>query len=97
MNMDERLEALTHSLELMAGMQVHVTERQDIALSKLQESHENTERTLRRAIRLSVKDGLRQRKRNQEFDEKMTQLASAQLQNEELLKKFLDRGGNGKH
>jgi hypothetical protein len=64
---------------------------------RLQASQEKTERVLRRAIRLTVKDGRRQRKRNQEFDDKMTQLASAQLENEALLKKFLERGGNGKH
>jgi hypothetical protein len=33
MNFYERLEALAHSLELMAGMQMQVTERQDIALA----------------------------------------------------------------
>lgn len=73
---------------------------------------------LSRAIRLSVQDARRQRKRNAEFeedarrqrkwniefDEKMTQIAAAQLaneelgkQNQELLKRFLERGGNGKH
>jgi hypothetical protein len=68
-------------------------ERQD----RLEKSQDKTERVLRRAIRLSVKDARRQRKWNQEFDEKMTQIASAQLVNEELLKRFLERGGNGKH
>ena len=58
--------------------------------------------TLRRAIRMGVQDARRQRKRNAEFDEKMTQIAAAQLVNEELLKqnegllkRFLERGGNG--
>jgi uncharacterized protein YigA (DUF484 family) len=55
------------------------------------------ENTLRRAIRLAVQDARRQRKRNLEFDEKMTQIASTQLVNEQLLKSFLERGGNGKH
>jgi len=53
--------------------------------------------TLRIAIRLSVQDARRQRKRNQEFDEKLNQIASAQLRNEESLNKFLERGGDGKH
>jgi hypothetical protein len=54
-------------------------------------------KTLRRAIRLGVEDARRQCKRNLEFDQKMTQIAAAQLVNEELLKAFLTRGGNGKH
>ena len=63
-----------------------------------------TERLLRRAIRLAVQDARRQRTRNAEFDLIMTRIAAAQLVNEELsnsnaelLKAFLQRGGNGKH
>ena len=77
---------------------------------RLKASHDATERTLRRAIRLAVMDARRQRERNRgfderhraadernrEFDEKMTQIANAQLVNEQLLKRFLERGGNGK-
>jgi hypothetical protein len=69
----------------------------DARQSKLQASQEKTERTLRRAIRLSVLDARRQRTRNAEFDLKMTQIAAAQLVNEELLKRFLERSGNGEH
>jgi len=65
--------------------------------ARLEASQDKTERTLRRAIRLAVQDARRQRKRNQEFDDKMTQIASAQLVNEQLLKAFLERGGNGQH
>jgi hypothetical protein len=60
---------------------------------------------LDRAIRLSVQDARAQRKRNQEFDEKMTQLSAAQLVTEEKmqvteekLQRYLDSlkpGGNG--
>ena len=53
--------------------------------------------TLRRAIRLGVQDARRQRKWNHEFAEIMTQITSTQLANEQLLKAFLERGGNGKH
>ena len=52
--------------------------------------------TLRRAIRLAVQDARRQRKWNHEFEEIMTQLASTQRANEQLLQTFLKRGGNGK-
>ncbi|HXB71464.1 MAG TPA: hypothetical protein VNY05_24730 [Candidatus Acidoferrales bacterium] len=55
------------------------------------------DRRLDRAVRLAVPDARSQRKRNAEFDEKMTQIAAAQLQNEELLRAFLERGENGKH
>ena len=72
--------------------------------ARLEASQEKTERTLRRAIRLAVQDARRQRTRNAEFDLKMTQIAAAQLVNEELskgnaelLKAFLQRGGNGKY
>jgi hypothetical protein len=44
----------------------------------------------RRAFRLGARDARRQRRRNLEFVEKMTQIAA-------LLKAFLERGGNGKH
>jgi hypothetical protein len=84
MTLDERIEALTQSLELMAAMQT------------------KTDSTLRRAIGLAVRDGIRQRKRNAQFELKMDQIAAAQLvneeltkQNAELLKRFLERGGNG--
>jgi len=60
---------------------------------------------LDRAIRLSVQDARAQRKRNQEFDGKMTQLSAAQLVTEEKmqvteekLQRFIDsmqRGTNG--
>ena len=53
--------------------------------------------TLRRAIRLGVQDARRQRKWNHEFEEIMTEIASTQRANEQLLKAFLERGGNGKH
>ena len=58
---------------------------------------EKTENTLRRAIRLSVLDARRQRTRNAEFELIMGRIAAAQEVNEELLKRFLERGGNGTH
>jgi len=69
----------------------------DRGMERLRESQDKTELTLRRAIRLSVKEWRHQRKRNVEFEELMKQLISAQLRTEDLVKKFLERGGNGKH
>ena len=72
-------------------------EKFDIGMEKLLKGlaegrahQEKTDQTLRRAIRLSVLDARRQRQRNAEVADKMTQLASA-------LTAFLERGGNGKH
>jgi hypothetical protein len=86
MTVDERLEALTHSLELLTH------------------SHAKTENVLRRAIAAGVLEARRQRRRSRELDEKIshaddkiTQLASAQIVTEELLQAFLKRGGNGQH
>jgi len=62
-----------------------------------------TDRRLDRAIRLSVLEARNERKKRQEmdarFDEKITQLAAAQLLTEEALRgliKSLEQGGNGK-
>ena len=83
-----------------------------VGMARLRESQEKTEASqqktelaLRRAIRLGVQDGLRQRKRNAEFEEKMTQLAAAQVITEEKLGRLedqisafvdgLQKGGNG--
>jgi hypothetical protein len=76
--------------------------RQAEDTARLQREQEKTEATLRRAIRLAVREARNERKRRQsltsEFDQKMTQLAAAQLLTEEKLQQFIDsmkRGGNG--
>ena len=66
----------------------------DREMAEMRVNQAKTENILRRAIRLGVQDARRQRKRNQEFDETMTRITSMQ---EQLLKAFLERGGNGKH
>ena len=86
---EERHEALAQSLELLSIAQ------------------QKTERTLRRAIHLAVLEARQERNRRQELqwhaDEKITQLAAAQLITEEKLQRLeksvehlADRqGGNG--
>jgi hypothetical protein len=69
----------------------------DAKQAKLEANLEKTEGILRRAIRLSVLDARRQRTRNAEFELIMGRIAAAQEVNEELLKRFLERGGNGTH
>jgi len=69
-------------------------------------AHARFERNLRRWAALGVQEVRNQRKRNQAFDQKMTQLAAAQLLSEEKLvqlgntvQQFISslsrRGGNG--
>ena len=76
--------------------------RQAEQTERLRREQEKTEATLRRAIRLAVREARNERKRRHsftsEFDQKMTQLAAAQLLTEETLRQFiksLERGGNG--
>jgi len=65
---------------------------------------EQLNQILRRAVRLSVRDALNERERRRkaiaEIDEKITQLAAAQLITEEKLNRLIERderryGGNG--
>ena len=70
--------------------------RHDRDMAELRVNQVKTENTLRRAIRLAVQDARRQPKWNHEFAEIMTQIASTQRANEQLLQTFLKRGGNGK-
>jgi len=51
---------------------------------------------LRHAVRLSIQEGRAERGKRRELDEKITQLAAAQLVTEEKLQRFLERSGNGK-
>jgi hypothetical protein len=55
-------------------------------------------KNLARAVKLSVLEARHERKRRQELDEKITQLAAAQLLTEQELRKFIRatlRGKNG--
>jgi hypothetical protein len=71
--------------------------RFDGLFNRLETSQARTEATLRRAIRLAVRDARRQRERNAEFDKRHLE-AEAQMQELRLMMKaFLDRGGNGSH
>ena len=62
----------------------------DVALARHNEIMARIDRRLDRAIRLGVQDARRYRKRNLEIQATMAQI-------EQLLKAFLERGGNGKH
>jgi hypothetical protein len=66
----------------------------DVALARHNEIMARIDRRLDRAVRLAIQDARRHRKRNLEIQETMSQIAAAQQQ---LMKAFLERGGNGKH
>lgn len=71
--------------------------RRDRDMAAIRESQAKTELALRRAIRLAVLDGRRQRERNREFDRLHLESKEEMKELRQLLKAFLERGGNGKH
>lgn len=52
---------------------------------------------LRRAFALGVREERSERRRRQELDEKITQLAAAQLITEEKLQRLIDSMGRGRN
>jgi archaellum component FlaC len=84
MTIDERLEKLTERHEALTQT-VELITAEGLAFR----------REFRRAVRLGIQEARNQRKRSAVLDEK---IAAAQLSNQELfelLKRFLERGGNG--
>ena len=69
----------------------------ELWLARHEKTMERIDQRLDRAVRLAIQDARRQRARNAEFDQRMTEIAALQRTNEQLLKAFLERGGNGKH
>jgi uncharacterized membrane-anchored protein YjiN (DUF445 family) len=113
MSIDERLEALAHSLELLAHLHTDAEERQAAAEERHDREMEDIRREgramrsdLRRAFAMGVREARNERKRRQELDEKIMQLAAVQLITEEKLQDlshtvnaFIDSlrsGGNGR-
>ena len=106
MTLDERLQALTESLELQSAMREddhkHLEEDRE-----RQFQHEKEMLSLRhdfnRAFDLAVRESRNERQKRREglseLDTKITQLAAAQLVTEEKLQRLIDAihpGGNGK-
>jgi hypothetical protein len=91
MTLDERLEALTQSLELVALRQSDAEERHEREMAEIRRLALATRVDLRRAIALAVREARHERSRRRELegkmDEKITQLAAAQLVTEEKLQK----------
>lgn len=100
--------AARHDREMAEGAERHDREMAAIRESAAEQARESHRLDLRlsRAIKLGLAEARRHRNKmlkmeakiaaaDLEFDEKMTQLASAQLLTEEVLKRFLARSGNG--
>jgi hypothetical protein len=104
MTIDERLEGMAQTLELQISLQADAQKHhearmaehaQQVAeheqrMAKLELSQAKTDRTLRWAIRLGVREARNERKRRQE-------LAKGHQELEAMFKKFLERSGNGQH
>jgi len=118
MSIDDRIEALMRDWELYVSEQAAMARKFDERYAKLTEQQAATEREigrlarlqarteerLTRAIRLSVLDARRQRKRNGEFDKRhaefdaaMKRLEASQERTEASLRAFIEslKSGNG--
>ena len=88
MTIDERLEKLTERHEALTQT-VELITAEGLAFR----------RDFRRAVRMGIQEARNQRKRSAVLDEKIAaaRLANEEFfkRNEELLKRFLERGGNG--
>jgi 3-methyladenine DNA glycosylase AlkD len=86
---DERLEALTTSLELLQAHALDADERADVAHQRHNAEIMDIRAELRRGIRTSIQEAMAERGKRQKleatFDDKVTKLAAAQLITEEKL------------
>jgi hypothetical protein len=104
-NAEVQMEKIREGMAAQAEVQAKGYAQHDRWLAQHERVMARIDARLNHAIRLSVQDARAQRKRNQEFDEKMTQLSAAQLVTEEKmqvteekLQRFIDsmqRGTNG--
>jgi hypothetical protein len=108
-NAEVQMEKIREGMAAQAAAQAEAQARGHAEHDRRMTEHDRVmariDARLEHAIRLSVQDARAQRKRNQEFDEKITQLAAAHLLTEETakvteqkLQQFIDslkRGTNG--
>lgn len=99
MDVEKTMDFILEQLAQVVALQA----RTDTRLDRMAEQQARTDRRLDRAIGLAVREARAERKRRQElfreFDEKITQLATAQLITEDKLQRFIDErhGTNGKN
>ena len=61
------------------------------------QAHARLDADLRKWVKSGVKEALSHRKRMREIDDKITQLAAAQLVTEEKLQRFISSAGRGRN
>jgi hypothetical protein len=91
---EQRFERIEESLATVATSLAHVSVNVDRVSDRLDRVSER----LDRAVHLSVREARNERNKRRELDEKMTQLAAAQVVTEEKLQGLIEalkRGGNG--
>jgi hypothetical protein len=122
MTTDERIDAITAKLEVLAQLHIDSERKRDewqeewerraiAADDRAAEAEQRHDREiaairaeLRHAARLAIQEAQAERRKRRELDEKITQLAAAQLvteekqqRTEEMLQRFLEgRSTNGK-
>ena len=93
-------ERMAAAEDRLAGAEDRMAAAED-RIAAAEERHHNEmadiRTELRRAIQLSVREARQERSKRRAIDDKITQLAAAQLVTEEKLQRLLDaRHGNGK-
>jgi hypothetical protein len=95
MDIEKAIEAIIEQQANITLRQLEAEERSDRAHAQHDLEIAEIRSELRHAVRLSILESRTERKKRQELDEKITQLAAAQLVTEALLQAFLKRSGNG--
>lgn len=98
MDVARTMEFILDQIAQLAVQQARSAERHDSEIAEIRKVAQKTRDDLRRAVRLGVQEARNQRRRSQDLDEKITQLAAAQLVTEQKFQSFLDhmgRSGNG--
>jgi hypothetical protein len=114
MTTDERIDSIAKQLHELTGVVLENEERAAAALAAASEQHDREmaeiRATLRQAVLLGIRETRQERAKRRELDEKITQIAAAQLISEEkinqlaaaqavteeTLRRFLERSSNGK-
>jgi hypothetical protein len=107
MTTDERVDAIAKQLHELTGVALENEGRAAAALAAASEQHDREMAEIRAALRqavvLAIRGARQERAKRRELDEKITQIAAAQLASEEkmnqlaaALQRFLERSSNGK-
>jgi chromosome segregation ATPase len=85
-----QMQALTEKMDGLTERMLELEERHDREMADGRAATAELRAELRRAVRLSVQEHRNERARRQELDQKITQLAAAQVITEEKLQRLID-------